>query len=656
MPVAFEKVYKDKEGIDDEFHTPPLDAFEFERTEDSIGVAMGLETVQAGPSGVGRVLGSLSEADLARQTESHARHHQLGQHAPPLEAAGQNNPYLPSDQPETPPLSRDSMYSNDEIGIIDLYSKSPESGMTSQGSSVPPTSRQAQPNNTYQTHQTHQNYQTHQTHTSRATMDTLQAIPMQPNGGEPLPRTPDLQMPYNHDAPGSAVSVASSYKESRREAGRVRSTIDMRSKPASRANTIEDGPRDRYGFLKATTYVRMNDYDKWWSKYQPYLQRRKKKWVSLMKQSGLDLGTGEETSKDKDTTDARVPSTGPTRFPPKSEKLKRYVRKGIPAEWRGQAWFWFARGYEYLNANVGVYDKLCEKSADMDTVDAELIERDLYRTFPDNVYFRKAEGEADESPMIMALRRVLRAFALHHPKVGYCQSLNFLAGLLLLFMDEERAFWMLHIITQKYLPGVHDTNLEGVNVDQGVLMLLVQKSLPQVWRHIGVGLEGTPSGMDLVRNLPPITLCTASWFMSAYIGTLPIETTLRIWDCLFYEGSKTLFRIALTLMKQSEPEFMGLNDPMEIFQVVQTSPKSMLDASHLMEACFKRYNDFGHISQDEISQLRKIVRQKRGNGGTGGVQSRDDILEELILSRQRPTSRTFVLRRLHIGSNKWSME
>lgn len=605
MPVAFEKVYKDKEGIDDEFHTPPLEAFEFERSVDSIGVAMG----------------------LVEASSSDTQPHQM---PPPSIPTSTDTPGTSGQRPVniTPPLSRDSIYSNDEIGIIDLYSKSPESGMTSQGSSSVPVSRD---------------------------MDTLQAIPMQPTSGATNPRTPDLQTPYNHEAPGSAISVASSYKESRREAGRVRSTIDMRSKPSSRTNTMEDGPRDRYGFLKQTTYIRMNEYDKWWGKYQPYLQRRKKKWVSLMKQSGLDIGTVED--KGKDSNEARVPSTGPTRFPPKSEKLKRYVRKGIPAEWRGQAWFWFARGYEYLNANVGVYDKLCEKSANMDTVDAELIERDLYRTFPDNVYFRKAEGEVDETPMIMALRRVLRAFALHHPKVGYCQSLNFLAGLLLLFMDEERAFWMLHIITQKYLPGVHDTNLEGVNVDQGVLMLLVQKSLPNVWRHIGVGLEGAPSeGMDLVRNLPPITLCTASWFMSVYIGTLPIETTLRIWDCLFYEGSKTLFRIALTLMKQSEPEFMGLNDPMEIFQVVQTSPKSMLDASHLMESCFKRYNDFGHISQDEIAQLRKIVRQKRGNGGTGGIQSRDDVLEELILSRQRPTSRTFVLRKLHIGSNKWSME
>lgn len=44
-----------------------------------------------------------------------------------------------------------------------------------------------------------------------------------------------------------------------------------------------------------------------------------------------------------------------------------------------------------------------------------------------------------------ALRRVLLAYSVHEPGVGYCQGMNYLVALLLLCMrqHEEGAFWVL---------------------------------------------------------------------------------------------------------------------------------------------------------------------------------------------------------------------
>lgn len=42
-----------------------------------------------------------------------------------------------------------------------------------------------------------------------------------------------------------------------------------------------------------------------------------------------------------------------------------------------------------------------------------------------------------------ALRRVLRAYSYYDPEVGYCQGMNFIAGMFLTLMSEEEAFWLL---------------------------------------------------------------------------------------------------------------------------------------------------------------------------------------------------------------------
>lgn len=114
----------------------------------------------------------------------------------------------------------------------------------------------------------------------------------------------------------------------------------------------------------------------------------------------------------------------------------------------------------------------------------ETIERDIHRTYPRHDLFHEdvessdeEEGEKglldalnddqvgsilkqldkmhhhhpDEVPKNFqdatggqaALRRVLRAYSVHDRDVGYCQGMNFIAGMFLTFMNEEQAFWLL---------------------------------------------------------------------------------------------------------------------------------------------------------------------------------------------------------------------
>ncbi|GME83438.1 unnamed protein product [Ambrosiozyma monospora] len=268
----------------------------------------------------------------------------------------------------------------------------------------------------------------------------------------------------------------------------------------------------------------------------------------------------------------------------------------------------------------------------------EAIEKDLHRTFPENIHFNNTKDD-EESALLGTLRRVLKCFSHYKPKIGYCQSLNFIAGLLLIFMDEEKAFWMLVIITEKYLPGIHDFNLEGVNVHQGVLMLCLRQYLPAVWQIITHDMDLDENDNSFLYDLPPLSFCTTSWFMSVFIGVLPIETTLRVWDVLFFDDSKTIFQISLTVFKIMQPQMtnlihnkkrhsggpggggggmggMGMDEggseflSAELFQIIQNSPKVFINCNHLLTECF-RTSAFNKLKQDEILKCQKFVEENR---------------------------------------------
>lgn len=384
------------------------------------------------------------------------------------------------------------------------------------------------------------------------------------------------------------------------------------SQPPKAEPTPSAIPRDRYGFKKISHYVTLEKYDAWEEGYSEHIERRRKKWHALMTSYGLT-------------------TNNPLRFPPKSEKIKRYVRKGIPPEWRGNAWFWYAGGPRVLAKEAGLYQKLLDRAneGELTANDREHIERDLHRTFPDNIRFKPdptvatetpgvtvigtpTRQKETETPMLGALRRVLHAFAVHNPAIGYCQSLNFIAGLLLLFLDqdEEKAFILLKIVTSLHLPGTHGVDLAGANVDIAVLMSCIQDSMPVIWAKLddkGGGPAPFAPGSQST-NLPTVSLATTAWFMSLFVGTLPMESVLRAWDCLFFEGSKTLFRVALAIFKLGERQILSVSDPMEVFQLVQTLPKSMLDINGLMELCFRRRGGFAHISQDLVEKRRQERR------------------------------------------------
>lgn len=220
----------------------------------------------------------------------------------------------------------------------------------------------------------------------------------------------------------------------------------------------------------------------------------------------------------------------------RSTKLKRFVRKGIPINLRKKSWMFLSGAVNYQQENGYKYTALKERPENANII--ETIKIDLPRTFPDNIYF------CTEDALQQQLYNVLVAFAMQNSDVGYCQGLNYIAGLLLLATKEEEAsFWLLKMLVEKILPQYYIKSMAGLITDLAVLDELVAKMDPEVYRHIhSIGM--------------PWAVATTKWFICLYAEVLPTETVLRIWDCLFYEGSKILFRVALTLIKMHKEQIL----------------------------------------------------------------------------------------------------
>lgn len=133
--------------------------------------------------------------------------------------------------------------------------------------------------------------------------------------------------------------------------------------------------------------------------------------------------------------------------------IKSYIRKGgISDKTRKDFWISNIEYKEmeqlikkelfYSENAEQVYQKILDKS-DIEKKQAdkvffrvtEEINRDIGRTFHTGK-FSSEEGQ-------MELGRVLRALAFVRPEIGYCQGMNFIAGALIQFMDEEdTVFWI----------------------------------------------------------------------------------------------------------------------------------------------------------------------------------------------------------------------
>uniref|UniRef100_A0A8C1SKS7 TBC1 domain family member 9 n=1 Tax=Cyprinus carpio TaxID=7962 RepID=A0A8C1SKS7_CYPCA len=290
----------------------------------------------------------------------------------------------------------------------------------------------------------------------------------------------------------------------------------------------------------------------------------------------------------------------------RTEKTKELVLQGIPENMRGELWLLFSGAINEMATHPGYYEDLVEKSMGKYNLATEEIERDLHRSLPEHPAFQNEMG-------IAALRRVLTAYAFRNPNIGYCQAMNIVTSVLLLYAKEEEAFWLLVALCERMLPDYYNTRVVGALVDQGVFEELAHVYVPQLY--------------DCMQALSVISTISLSWFLTLFLSVMPFESAVVVVDCFFYEGIKVIFQLALSVLDANIHQLLSCKDDGEAMTIlgryldsVTNKDSTLPPIPHLHSLLtdnrdphpevdiFKlvriSYEKFGSIRADVIEQMR----------------------------------------------------
>ena len=245
-----------------------------------------------------------------------------------------------------------------------------------------------------------------------------------------------------------------------------------------------------YGISEIRTLSKL----KWMNSYLNSRQNQVAKWSKFWCQMGVAVPTSVTSPLDFKETQA-CQSFLYTHL----SRNRHLYRQGIPLAFRPFVYCSLcnvgASAAKYGGAGCGYYQSLCERKTSYD----HAIRKDVHRSMPTAPLFQSELGQD-------MLYRVLSAFSLHCPEIGYCQSMNLLGAALLLAMkNEETAFWLLEALVVRILPTDFFTStLLGVRTEIEVCMHV---SVSSISPNISLSLHPIMSHL-----FPHILSCSSMYF------------------------------------------------------------------------------------------------------------------------------------------------
>ncbi|NXQ58572.1 US6NL protein, partial [Anthoscopus minutus] len=212
-------------------------------------------------------------------------------------------------------------------------------------------------------------------------------------------------------------------------------------------------------------------------------------------------------------------------------QFHRRIYKGIPLQLRGQVWSLLLDVPKMKEEMKDFYNKLkCQARGS--SPDIRQIDLDVNRTYRDHIMFRDRYGVKQQS-----LFHILAAYSIYNTEVGYCQGMSQITALLLMFMNEEDAFWALVKLLSGPKHAMHGMEFRITWIFESIFQLLCCLQDSQ----------------DM-----PSSFYTTKWFFQCFLDRTPFTLSLRIWDIYILEGERILTAMSYTILKLHRKHLMKL--------------------------------------------------------------------------------------------------
>ena len=196
-----------------------------------------------------------------------------------------------------------------------------------------------------------------------------------------------------------------------------------------------------------------------------------------------------------------------------------------------------------------------------------------------------------------SLRRILRAYSMYDTDVGYCQGMNFIAAMLLTFLSEEEAFWLLVVVMNEEPYKLREMFGEDMAGTHEVLYI-AEKLLAQFLPNLARQME---------EEMIHVSMFVTPWLLTVYTSTFPFDLVVRVWDSFLVEGWKVVYRVMLSLLEHASKDLVELQFE-QILNYFRDFP-STVDGQTIMAGSFRIPLKSKHI-QNHVTQWRRHAASK----------------------------------------------